>query len=52
LEITANDVQFLGGRGEGEVGGGYGDREDSGGGRGMANDGGVPPYDETDDLPF
>jgi single-strand DNA-binding protein len=52
LEITANDVQFLGGRGEGEVGGGYGDREDSGGGRGMANDGGAPPYDETDDLPF
>ena len=52
LEITANDVQFLGGRGEGEVGGGYGEREDLGGGRGMANDGGAPPYDETDDLPF
>ena len=53
LEINANEVQFLGGRGEGEVGGGYGDREGFGGGRDVANGGGdPPPYDETDDLPF
>ena len=54
LEITANEVQFLGGRGDNEYsggGGGYGDRDNFGGGRGMG-DGGPPPYDETDDLPF
>ena len=51
LEITANEVQFLGGRGGNEYGGGGGDRENFGGGRGMG-DGGPPPYDETDDLPF
>ena len=52
LDITANEVQFLGRRGEGEQGGGYGDREGYGGGRGIANGDGAPPYDETDDLPF
>ena len=55
LEITANEVQFLGGRGDNEYGGGgggYGDRDNYGGGRGMADGGGAPPYDETDDLPF
>ena len=54
LEINANEVQFLGGRGENEYGGGggYGDRDSYGGGRGMSEAGGPPPYDETDDLPF
>ena len=50
LDINANEVQFLGGRGDSEYGGGgYGDN--FGGGRGTG-DGGPPPYDETDDLPF
>jgi single-strand DNA-binding protein len=54
LEVMLTEMQMLGRRGDNEYGGGggYGDREDSGGGRGMANDGGAPPYDETDDLPF
>ena len=58
LEITANEVQFLGGRGDNEYGGGggsggYGDRDNFGGGGGRGvGDGGPPPYDETDDLPF
>ena len=52
LEITASEVQFLGGRGEGEYTGGFGEREGYGSGRGAVNDGGAPPYDETDDLPF
>ena len=51
LDINANEVQFLGGRGDSEYSGGSGDRESYGGGRGMG-DGGPPPYDETDDLPF
>ena len=59
LEVTATEMQMLGRRGENEYGGGgggggggYGDRESDGGGRGMADAGGPPPYDETDDLPF
>ncbi len=53
LEVNANEVQFLGGRGDNEYGGGgYGDRDSYGGGREMADAGGPPPYDETDDLPF
>ena len=51
LEINANEVQFLGGRGDNEYGGGGGGYG-GGGGRGMADAGGPPPYDETDDLPF
>ncbi len=50
LEVTATEMQMLGRRGENEYAGG-GDRESFGGGRGMG-DGGPPPYDETDDLPF
>ena len=50
LDITLQEMQMLGRRGENESGGGgYGDSY--GGGRGMG-DGGPPPYDETDDLPF
>ena len=57
LDITLTEMQMLGRRGENEYGGGgggggYGDRESDGGGRGMADAGGPPPYDETDDLPF
>ena len=52
LDITVTEMQMLGRRGENEYGGGYGDRESDGGGRGMADAGGPPPYDETDDLPF
>ena len=54
LDINANEVQFLGGRGDSEGGGGSGDRGSYGGGgdRGMADAGGPPPYDDTDDLPF
>ena len=55
LDIMLTDMQMLGRRGENEYGGGgggYGDRESDGGGRGMADAGGPPPYDETDDLPF
>ena len=55
LDITANEIQFLGGRGDNESGGsggGQGDRDRYGGGQGMADAGGAPPYDETDDLPF
>jgi single-strand DNA-binding protein len=53
LEITATEMQMLGRRGENEYGGGgEGDRGSYGGGRGMADAGGPPPYDETDDLPF
>ena len=57
LDITLIEMQMLGRRGENEYGGGgggggYGDRESDGGGRGMADAGGPPPYDETDDLPF
>ena len=51
LDITLTEMQMLGRRGENEYGGGGGDRENFGGGRGMG-DGGPPPYDETDDLPF
>ena len=52
LEVTATEMQMLGRRGENEYGGGGGgDRDNFGGGRGMG-DGGPPPYDETDDLPF
>ena len=52
LDINANEVQFLGGRGDSEYGGGGGGYGDNfGGGRGTG-DGGPPPYDETDDLPF
>ena len=54
LEINANEVHFLGGRGDNEdggFGGGYGDRGGYGGGAGMS-DPGRPPFDETDDLPF
>jgi single-strand DNA-binding protein len=52
LEVTATEMQMLGRRGEGESGGsGYGGGEGSGGGRGMG-DGGPPPYDDADDLPF
>ena len=50
LEVTATEMQMLGRRGDNEYGGG-GDRDSFGGGRGMG-DGGPPPYDETDDLPF
>jgi single-strand DNA-binding protein len=53
LDVTANEVQFLGGRGDGENasgGGGYG--ESTGGGRGMGDGGSPPPYDDADDLPF
>ena len=49
IEITANEVQFLGGRGEG------GDYAGSGQARGDYNDGGYdggPNRDEVDDLPF
>ncbi len=55
LDITLTEMQMLGRRGENEQGGGgggYGDRESYGGGRGTADAGGPPPYDETDDLPF
>ena len=57
LEVTANEVQFLGGRGEGEYGGGVGGGQGAGAGRygegqGMADGGGAPPWDDTDDLPF
>jgi single-strand DNA-binding protein len=52
LEITATEMQMLGRRGDNEYGGGGGDRDSYGGGRGMADAGGPPPYDETDDLPF
>ena len=54
LDIMLTEMQMLGRRGEGEpAGGGYGDRESyGGGGREMADAGGPPPYDETDDLPF
>ena len=55
LEINLTEMQMLGRRGDGESGGdggGYGERENYGGGRGMADAGGPPPYDETDDLPF
>ncbi len=51
LDIMLSEMQMLGRRGENEYGGGGGDRENFGGGRGMG-DGGPPPYDETDDLPF
>ena len=51
LDITLQEMQMLGRRGDGESGGGYGDSYGGGGGRGMG-DGGPPPYDETDDLPF
>ena len=54
LDITLTEMQMLGRRGDNEYGGGgggYGDRDNFGGGRGMG-DGGPPPYDETDDLPF
>jgi hypothetical protein len=45
-------MQMLGRRGENEYGGGgNGERDSFGGGRGTG-DGGPPPYDETDDLPF
>ena len=55
LDITLTEMQMLGRRGDNEYGGGgggYGDRESYGGGRGMADSGGAPPWDETDDLPF
>ena len=53
LEVMATEMQMLGRRGDNEYsGGGYGDRDNYGGGRGMADAGGPPPYDETDDLPF
>ena len=51
LDITLNEMQMLGRRGDnegGEYGGGYGDRG-YGGGQGGINE---PPWDETDDLPF
>ena len=54
LDIMLTEMQMLGRRGDNEYGsggGGYGDRDNYGGGRGMG-DGGPPPYDETDDLPF
>jgi single-strand DNA-binding protein len=52
LDITLNEMQMLGRRGENEYGGGgNGERDSFGGGRGTG-DGGPPPYDETDDLPF
>ena len=57
LDITLSEMQMLGRRGDNEGGGyggggGYGDRDNYGGGRGMADGGGAPPWDETDDLPF
>ena len=52
LDITATEMQMLGRRGENENGGGQGDRDSYGGGRGMSDAGGPPPYDEADDLPF
>lgn len=52
LDITLSEMQMLGRRGDNEYGGGGGDRDSYGGGRGMADAGGPPPYDETDDLPF
>ena len=59
LDIMLSEMQMLGRRGDNEYGGGggggYGGDRDSyggGGGRGMADAGGPPPYDETDDLPF
>ena len=53
LDITLTEMQMLGRRGDNEYGGGggYGDRDNFGGGR-STGDGGPPPYDETDDLPF
>lgn len=50
LDIFATEMQMLGRRGDNE--GGYGDRESYGGGRGMADAGGPPPFDDVDDLPF
>ncbi|CAI8029211.1 Single-stranded DNA-binding protein [Geodia barretti] len=52
LEVTATEMQMLGRRGDGEYSGSGGNGEGYGGGRGMADAGGPPPYDETDDLPF
>ncbi len=53
LEVTATELQMLGRRGENEMsGGGFGDRDSYGEGRGSADAGGPPPYDESDDLPF
>ena len=52
LEITLAEMQMLGRRGDNEYSGGGGDRDSYGGGRGMADAGGAPPWDETDDLPF
>jgi single-strand DNA-binding protein len=52
LDIMLSEMQMLGRRGENEPDGGYGDRESHGGGRGMADAGGPPPYDDADDLPF
>ena len=51
LDITLQELQMLGRRGDNESGGGGGYGDSYGGGRGMG-DGGPPPYDETDDLPF
>ncbi len=51
LDVVATEMQMLGRRGDNEYGGGYGDRDSYGGGRG-GSQGGEPPWDETDDLPF
>jgi single-strand DNA-binding protein len=53
LDISANEVQFLGGRGENEYSGG-GERAGFGerGGYSGSGNNEPPPYDETDDLPF
>jgi single-strand DNA-binding protein len=52
LEVTATEMQMLGRRGENEYGGGGGGYGDNFGGSRGTGDGGPPPYDETDDLPF
>ena len=50
LDIMLTEMQMLGRRGDNEYGGG--DRDNFGGGGRGVGDGGPPPYDETDDLPF
>ena len=52
LDIMLTEMQMLGRRGDNEYGGGGGDRDNFGGGGRGVGDGGPPPYDETDDLPF
>jgi single-strand DNA-binding protein len=52
-EIVADQVQFLGGKGDGESGGGGGDnRSGGGGGGGGGGRGGNNESDPDDDIPF